>query len=295
MKKTTRDMFMDSLTAIHSEGIITKTDLMNSQDLYDNFGIALDEFCRFALLSNTSKNTKGEIIPGNRCKVDSIEVSSIVEKDDVIQECAMRIIQKLDYILCRPTPEAMYNYCFTTINNRVTDIVKKATGKTEPNCVSLDEDLSKSNDSDKDYTPLDKIADNRYNPVTICEERETLVELRKALVEKHAKRRKAILHDTALLSKRPAEAFVWLAINYLNMKPRELTYKILNNGFYKTISEIIDDITKDARIDRKSIIRFVSNPNTHLTSKAVKIYTQDKEIIAEEISRIVYRAKKHLK
>ncbi len=294
MEKKICTVFMDSLNTIHDEGITSKVALMSNQDMYEDFGIALNAFCNFALLSNTSKDKEGNIIPGNRYKVDTIVKTSIDSKEDIAQKCAMKIITILDSVLQQPTAKAMYNYCYTTINNFTSDIVDHLTRKSRPHFVSLDDDLSNSFDSDKDFSRLAIIPDNRYNPERILEERETLIELKKVLVEKRREKKEAILRETSLLSRRPAEAFIWLAVHYLKMKPRELALKIMTIGFYKVISEIVDDIAKENNINRKEIIHFVSNPKTHLTSKSVKIYTQDREIIAEEISRISYRAKNHI-
>lgn len=296
MKKANCTAFVNILNTIHAEGITTKAALMEDQLLYTEFWFALTEFCHFALLSKTSgKNAEGEILPGNSGKIDVLEIRGATTRDEIETDCVIKIIEKLDLVLRQPN-EKQKNYCYAICNNMVNDCFRKL----PPNdfkIVSLNSTIEGTSVAAEDaYTYEDIIAEDTYNPERLRVERETIKELKKELKAKQARelaeKKESILREVALLSKRPAEVMVRLACTHLNMKPRELAGLIIDKGCELAYAEIIFEVAKQNRIELSEIRNIIAGHE--LTAESVKADTNSAEQVAGQISRLVYRADKHL-
>lgn len=296
MKKATCTTFVNILNTIHKEGITTKVALMADQLLYTNFWFALKDFCHFALLSKTSgKNAEGEILPGNSRKIDVLETRGATTRDEIEADCVIKIIEKLDLVLRQPI-EKQKNYCYTICNNMVNDCFRKLPPddfKVVPFNGTIE---GTSIDAEDAYTYEDVIPDFTYDPYHVFSEKETIEELTKELKIKRAReqaeQKEAVLHEIALLSKRPAEVMVRLACTHLGMKPRELANMIISKGCELTYAEIILDVAKKNNIELASIRNILAGHK--VTAESVKADTNDHDAIAGQISRLVYRADKRL-
>ena len=297
MKKATCITFVDILNTIHKEGITSKAALMADQLLYTDFWFALKDFCHFALLSKTGgKNNEGEILPGNSGKIDVLELRGVTTREEIETDCIMKIIEKLDLVLRQPI-EKQKNYCYTICNNMVNDCFRRL----PPNdfkVVSLNGTIEGTGiDAEDAYTYEDVIPDFRYDPNRVFSEKETIKELTKELKAKRAReqaeKKEAILNEIALLSKRPAEeVMVRLACTHLGMKPRELANMIISKGCELAYAEIIFDVAKKNNIVLTSIRNIIADRK--VTAESVKADTNDHNIVAGQISRLVYRADKHI-
>lgn len=283
MKKATCTAFVNILNSIHEEGINTKDALTANQHLYNEFGAALMDFCHFALLSN-----------GNIRKIDELEKRGVATRADLESDCVMKIIEKLDRILHQPI-EKQKNYCYTVCNHLLDDCFDLPQNKFTT--VSLDSTIKGTSvDAEDAYTWLDTIGNDTYNPERMHIERETVRELKKELKAKQAReqaeKKEAILHEVALLSKRPAEVMVRLACTHLSMKPRELAGLIIDKGCELAYAEIIFEVAKQNRIELSEIRSIIAGHE--LTAESVKADTNSAEQVAGQISRLVYRADKRL-
>lgn len=296
MKKAICSTFVNILNIIHKEGITTKVALMSDQLLYTDFWFALKDFCHFALLSKTSgKNTEGETLPGNSRKIDVLETRGTTTRDELETDCIIKVIEKLDLVLRQPI-EKQKNYCYAICNNMVNDCFRKL----PPNdlkIVSLNSTIEGASISAEDaYTYEDIIADDTYNPERLHFENETIKELKMRLKAKQAmeqaEKKDAILREVALLSKRPAEVLCRLGVTHLDIKPRDLAASIIREGCDITFAKIIFEVAKQNSIELSEIRSIIAGHK--LTVESIKADTNSAEQIAGQVSRLVYRANKHL-
>ena len=296
MKKATCFSFVNILNTIYKENITSKAALMANQLLYTEFWFALKDFCHFALLSKTGgKNSKGEILPGNSGKIDVLESRNMTTREELETDCVIKIIDKLDLVLRQPL-EKQKNYCYTICNNMVNDCFRKLPPD-NIKIVSFHSTIEGTSVNAEDaYTYEDIIADETYNPERIHSERETINELKKELLRKRAKERiekkVALLREIALLSKRPAEVFVYLGVKHLNRKPRQLASLIIDKGCDLAYAEVIFEVAKQNNIDITEIRNLITGHE--LTAESLKAETKNSEQVASQISRLIYRADKRL-
>ena len=296
MKKATCNAFVNILSTIHEVGITNKATLMANQLLYTEFWFALTEFCHFALLSKTSsKSAEGDILPGNSGKIDVLEILGATTRDEIETDCVIKIIEKLNLVLRQPI-EKQKNYCYAICNNMVNDCFRKL----PPNdykIVSLNSTIEGTNvASEYAYTYEDIIADETYNPERLHVEHETIKELKKELKAKQtrelAEKKESILREVAVLSKRPAEVMVRMACTHLSMKPRDLAGLIIDKGYELAYAEIIFEVAKQNRIELSEIRDIIAGHE--LMAESIKADTNSAELVAGQISRLVYRAYKRL-
>ena len=157
--------FETQLNMLHHLGIRSKKELADKQTLYLQFWFAVRDFVeKHALLSKTSKIKSGKYGSGNIGKIEYLERSGICERSDVIDDCTIRIIDKLDLILTKPL-SMQKDYCFTICNNVVNDLLRKYCSK-EADSISIDTVIKVGkSDSDTDTTLADIIGNNALNPV----------------------------------------------------------------------------------------------------------------------------------
>ncbi|MFR4022242.1 MAG: hypothetical protein ACLTZI_04065 [[Eubacterium] siraeum] len=142
----------------------------------------------------------------------------------------------------------------------------------------------------------DLIGDDTYNAERMFIEQETISELTAILKEREAieatAKREAILKEIALLSKKPAEVLVRMACTHLNMKPRELAKRLVEDGVDYTYANVLLEVSKENGIKVDHLRDAIAG--NKLTAESVKAETMDEEIVSAQISRLVYRANKNL-
>ena len=256
MKKADRVAFVDVLNVINKMGINTKSGLMADQLLYSTLGSALKEFVHFALLSKTGGvDANGKIRPGNCSKIETLENRGVATRDDIESDCIIKIIDNLDMVLHQPLGKQK-NYCYTICKNIVNDSFRKL--PKDIRFVSLNSPIMAARKEDEDaYTYEHVIPDETYNPERMRVERETISELREQLrakrIEKQKQQREEILRTVAILSNRPAELMVTLAVKTLHKKNRELASMILKDGCDRSYARIIGEITRKNNIAPEEI------------------------------------------
>lgn len=289
--------FVNVLNTIHKEGITSKSALMANQPLYTAFWFAMKDFCHFALLSKTSgKNSEGEVLTGNASKIDVLECRGAITRDEIETDCVIKIIEKLDLVLRQPI-EKQKNYCYTICNNMVNDHFRKLPPD-DIKVVPFNGAIESTSVAKEDAcTYEDIIGDDTYNPERLYLEREAVAELKKELKVKKARevteKRTAILHEVATLSKHPAEVMVRLACTHLGMKARTLAGLIIDKGCEVAYAEIIFKVAKKNSIELTEIRNLIAG--NIVTAESVKADTNSPKAVAGQISRLVYRADKHLK
>lgn len=303
--KATCDKFVDVLRIINKEGIINLDDLRENPNLYSEFWFALKEFCHFALCSKTSskkpnkKNTAGSPLTnnkgnnsglGNTYKISELERRAFVMRDEVETDCAIQILENLNLVLRKPI-SAQKNYCYVICNNIVNTYWRKYLPKGITVVHMPDSPDAKNSFSDNTLTYENIIPDNRYNPEYICIENESETELEEYLKAQKENERKAVIHEISLLSKRPAEVLARMAWR-LKIKPRQLASDILCKGCSNVFAEVIAKTANEYNIKLDDVRKEIANQIP--TEKSVKADSNDADIVASQISRLIYRADKHL-
>ena len=297
MKKKTDTAFANILNTLHEKDITTKKELISNPQLYTDFWLAADEFCRFALHSKTSKaNKKRKLGHGNTSKIEQIENSGILSRHDIEIDCLTKIIGKLDLILCKPI-EGQIPYCYTICNNIVNDscdklppIITEYSSKSsskENECfdsspleeglyndsLSLEEYVSSDDFTAEESDNNDGLPKYRYRIVSLYDKvtnRNNLSEEEAYTYEEiipdntYNPEHRTLLHnkildEISLLSFYPGQLMARLACFYLDLKPRELAEMILSNGWNKTFEQILTYISIDYNINLADIQKMISS------------------------------------
>jgi hypothetical protein len=269
---------------------------MAQEQLYADFWLALQDFCHYALLSKTGRKSKdGEIGLGNAGSVALLESLGVNTREDLEADCMIKVVDKLDNVLRNPI-EKQKNYCYTMINNMVADCFRNLR-KNDIKIVSLNETIEGNGIAEEDaYTLEDTIADYTYEPETLHEQSDTIKELSEKLKAKRAhevaEKREAILHDLTELKDCPAQWMAWLACTHLGLKSREVTSRIMERGTSAAFAELNLEVAVKNNIEPSCITDVLAGCEP--TEKSVKADTNDPKQISAQISRLAYRAGKHL-
>lgn len=290
------ERFESILSTIEENGICTVDELklVKNSALWNELYFATQDFINYyALASKTSKNKKGEIISGNATKVKFLIEDGGMELYDIQMDILLHIIKKADYILAQFPVSKKVFYTFRIVNNEINNMLRSL-----PPVDIVSWDTPINSDTNEDGAILSEIiGDNTYNPERLHFEHETVQELRKELEAKQArertKKKEAILHEIALLSKRPAEMMVRLANIHLSMKPRQLASLIINKGCELTYAEILFEVIKQNNSIKLSEICSIIAGH-ELTTESLKANTNSVKQVAGQISRLLYRANKRL-
>lgn len=293
MKKATCSEFVEILTVIHEEGITNKLMLTERQELYTQFWLAVQQFCHYALLSKTTagKNERGEPLSGNARKIDVLESKGAITRAEIEVDCAIKIIEKLDLVLRQPL-EKQKNYCYVVCNNIVNDHFRKL----PPSgfvILSLSSTVSiNKGEKEGGTTYEDVIRDERYNPELVCVAEESVKELIQEYRKQQIRTRNRILREASILCNRPAELWAYFGIDFLKMKPSQLTRFIIEKGRRIAYTEVMKELAKQNGIEYSVIEHIIGAKE--LTAETVKENTENEAKMAGEISRLAYRAKKRL-
>lgn len=284
------------LSTIEEKGISTAYDLKapKNKALWDELYFATQNFINYyALASKTSKNKKGDIVPGNTDKVKFLTEEGGMELYDIQMDILLHVIKKMDYVLAQSPVAKKTSYAYKIVNNEVNSMLRKL-----PPVVLVPWDTPINSDTNEDGAVLADIVgdDTTYNPERLYFKRETINELKKELKAKKAReqaeKRETILNEITILNKRPSEVLCRLACTHLSMKPRELAGLIIDKGCELAYAEIIFEVAKQNHIELSEIRNIIAG--YELTAESVKADTNSAEQVAGQISRLVYRADKRL-
>lgn len=284
------------LSTIEEKGISTAYDLKapKNKALWDELYFATQDFINYyALASKTSKNKKGDIVPGNTDKVKFLAEEGGMELYDIQMDILLHVIKKIDYVLAQSPVAKKTSYAYKIVNNEVNSMLRKL-----PPVVLVPWGTPINSDTNEDGAVLADIVgdDTTYNPERLYFKRETINELKKELKAKKAReqaeKRETILNEITILNKRPSEVLCRLACTHLSMKPRELAVLIIDKGCELAYAEIIFEVAKQNRIELSEIRNIIAG--YELTAESVKADTNSAEQVAGQISRLVYRADKRL-
>ncbi len=277
--------FENILKEINDNHIHTSARLMANKKLYNNFRLTAEKFIsNYVLITKTSKMTDGEISPGNSYKLNFLSENSVFSKEDMVSECLVKILSKLDLILKQPL-EKQKNYCHTICNNMVNDRLRNMGSLSD---ISL-ESYVPGTENKRTYS--DVIGHN-YNAELLCIKKESEEKYRsvnKAKIELYKKyTREKIMAEADILN--PNRFFARLGCKYINLKPRQFTEIMLSNGFERTKSALLIILAFKYSITTEEYLYLNNLPDC----KKLKLETADAKIISAQLSRLCDRGNKTL-
>ncbi len=290
------ERFASILSTIEENGISTADELKHFKNkaLWNELYFATQNFVNYyALASKTSKNKKGEVIPGNMDKVKFLIEKSGKDLYDIQMDILTHIIDKIDYVLAQSPISKKTNYAYRIVNNEVNNMLRKL-----PPVELVPIDIPIKSDTNKDGAVLaDIIEDHTYNPDCVIYKKETIAEFTIMLKAKQAKelteKKEAILREVPQLNNRPAEVMAKLALTYLDMKPRHVADLILEKGCELAFAEILFKVAKRYSIELSEIRSIIAG--NKVTDASLKANTNSRKQVADEVGRLKNRADKHLK
>ena len=269
------------LREISAAGIKNLEALEASEKLHLQFWMAVEEFVRYCSLSKTSVAADGAVRPGNAYKLDVLADMGLAEKDDVRMECVVKIISKLDLVLRQPLAKQR-NYCYAICNNYINDLFRKQ-GRVQ--LLSLQETVRTTRRDRADACSYeDLVPDYTYNGAAMVERQETIQELTEQLHQKEEKTRTSVMEEINRLQKKPEQVLVYMAMNYLGMKPRTITAQLLAEGAQKTYARIMADVARKTGLEEEALWSQASGRS--VSDEALRLQTEDSDLIAARISHL---------
>ncbi len=277
--------FENILKEINNNNIDTSARLMADKKLYTNFRLTAEKFIsNYALVTKTGRMSEGEIAPGNSYKLNFLSENSVFSKEDMVSECLIKILSKLDLILKQPL-EKQKNYCHTICNNMVNDRLRNMGSLSD---ISLD-GFVPGTENKRQYS---EVIGHSATAEVICinkeaKEKARLQRQRKIDLYKKYTREK-ILSESEILN--PDRLFARMGCKYINLKPRQFTEILLSNGFERTKSALLMALTFKYSMSDEDYLYF----NSILNCRKLKLETADNKIISAQLSRLCDRGNKTL-
>ena len=257
------------LTYLNFNNITTLKQLSSDEILYTNYWVCAKNFVEFyALKAKTSQNKDY----GNYQKTRELIKNGVCTKDELVMDCTMKLVTKFDNIV-KASLEYQVFYCFRIVNNVVNDCFKNTTSK-EIKFVSLQDSFDTKDDS----ITYEEVIGTDVTPETVFFEKE---EIQSKLIQ--------LKKDCLKLASRRDELLVYLYCSVFNGKPRHLTKELMTKGELNILDETIKNIQERYSIDVYDIIKDTKVKSSSLSS------LQDEKRIADQISKLSYRAKNRIK
>lgn len=235
--------FADCLDWVAAEEIATRAALMEHTAEYSRFWFAVKEFVAFAARSR-----------GNLRKIDLLEYLGAATRADIEEECMLRIIEKLDLVLCQ-IPEKRKNYCYAIVNSQINGYFRKLPAQ----ILSLDAVL----DGENGCTLGELVGDDRYNGEVVLMRQETLAMLtalyRKQQTDRKTEDRSRVLRGLIALSGHPGEAMVYLC-GELGMKSGAIVDLLSGNDLLAGCDKVLSEVAKRFAISRELLAEVIELP-----------------------------------
>ena len=272
--------FENVLLKIEYLGISSLSELLASSHhcLYDDLKSACCDLADYMLKTRSDKYRKDQ--KGNFYKVLELKNLFGIEREDVVQECTIKLLKNLSKILSKPITYR-YPYACCIVNNLVRDIYRYYLRHNLP-CISLEDSLSLENESKR----IDFVAANNKTPESVVCETERMEELLSVIHKK--------------LGPYPARLMSFLACSYGKRPPRCVAEDIRSRGLIETYKDIINDTFKEFPNDALALFSSDFDEETlrETLSQDFHIDSDDNKEIAKKISylqsRAVYSLKKEL-
>lgn len=268
------------LKAIRNKGITTAEQLMNDSDLYAEFWMTAKNYIdSYVLNSKTSKNSKGQVTIGNYAKINELTKHSVCERNDIENDCLIRLLDKLNLILEKPL-EAQPFFSYKTVNNVVNQACRDFLPPKNFIVVSLQDTVGFSSDEEEAFTYESLAADN-VTPENKATEEDSLRCLEN-------------FYYSSLISGKPAEALAHLS-KAIGMKNSTFKNMLLQKGIDFTVNFVIDK-SKEELFDYLGEAKYkaLKDVFNKITEESLKLSTNNSDVIGDQISKLRNRAKNEL-
>lgn len=273
--------FESTLNTIHNKGITTKSALMKNADLCAELWLATKDYIdHYVLLSKTSKNSKGETTVGNSAKIAELSKHAVCDREDIENDCLIKIMDKLDLILAKPIAVQQY-YSYKIINNVVNQACRDFLPPDNYIIVSLQDTIGYSSDDEEDFT-YESIATDNVTPESKIDEEDSV----RCLED---------FYYSNLIAQKPAQAFAHLSgacgmknstvKNMLLEKGKDFTFNyVINKSNYELFGYL-----NEAEYEKLKVVFSL------ITDENLKLNTNDPDTIGDQISKLRNRAKNEIK
>ena len=259
------------LYTLEENGIsnVEELKLSHNKHLWDELILATQDYVNYvALMSKTSRNKKGDLVWGNKEKVEHL-IEKGLELYDVRMDILCHIIKKMHLVLRQTPVEKKVFYIYNTVNNEVFTMLRKlCPGEILPIDVPFASDKN-----DDGVTLADILPDTTYDPARLAEE-ET--------------EREVILRHVALISRKPAEVLVYLCAA-LEMKSNEIASFLMEYGVVSSCAKAIKGISEKYNIPLAELQDYIKAEM--ITEKDLKLDTKDEDKVIDQVYHLKSRAK----
>lgn len=248
--------------------------LPRNKHLWDELILATQDYVNYvALMSKTSKNKEGDLVWGNKDKIEYLVEKGYSDLYDIRIDIVCHIMKKMPLVLRQTPVEKKVFYIYKTATHQVYNMLRKlCPGEILPIDVPIASDKN-----DDGVTLADILPDTTYDPARLAEE-ET--------------EREVILRHVSLISKRPAEVLVYLCAA-LEMKSSEIATFIMEHGIVTSCAKAIKGVSEKYNIPLAELHNYIKADM--IAEKDLKLETKDKDKVIDQIYHLKSRAKDRIK
>ena len=289
--------FESTLNTVHNKGITTKSALMENSDLCTELWLTTKAYIdHYVLLSKTSRNSKGETTLGNSAKIAELSKHAVCDREDIENDCLVKIMDKLDLILAKPIAVQQY-YSYKIINNVVNQACRNFLPPDNYIIVSLQDTVgNNTSELEESYTYESVVGD--YNtPETILIEKENLTCLtnlyKEMKIKEESKKHLDFIKETKLVADKPAEMFAYIT-KKAEIKNNKVTNMLLERGLDITFDYVINVSKKIYHLNKDETDNFYKIFSV-IKAEDLKLHTNDPFKVGDQISKLRNRAKNKIK
>lgn len=297
MMKNYCKKFESTLNTIHNKGIKTKSELMKNSDLYTELWLVTKSYIdHYVLLSKTSKNSKGEITLGNSAKIAELSKHAVCDREDIENDCLIKIMDKLDLILAKPIAVQQY-YSYKIINNVVNQACRDFLPPDNYIIVSLQDTIGNNTSDLEEACTYESVVGDYNTPETILIEKENLTYLikiyKKIKIKEESKKHLEFIKETKLVANKPAEMFAYIT-KKVEIKNNKVTNMLLESGLKNTFDYVINVSKKSYHLNQDETDSFYKI-FSKINAADLKLHTNDPTKVGDQISKLRNRATNRIK
>ena len=244
--------------------------LPQNKALWDELILATEDFVNYvALMSKTSKNKKGDLVWGNKEKVEYLVKRGGLDVYDIRKRILSHIITKMHLVLRQTPVMKKVFYIYKIVNNEVKTMLRELSNV---DIVPIDVPLA-SDTSDDGVILAEILPDTTYDPARLVEEESE---------------GEVILRHVDLISRKPAQVLVYLCAA-LEMESHDIATFLMHNGLETSCAKAIKGISEKYNIPLAELQHYIKAD--WITEKDLKLDTNDEHKVIDQVYHLKSRAK----